>query len=122
METQTYSDAAKRMADTMTLHSVHGGKTGSWMAFTLADGTSDGVLYDTRDACVYHQLHESYCLYVQLVPGGTTAKEAQALLDAYRAIYDAGMRVNGPADHLPVMPIRNEAVAPMLRNLKIGRL
>jgi hypothetical protein len=118
METQVYSDAAKRIADVMTLHSVYGGKTGSWLAFTLADGTTDGVLYDSRSACISHQLHESYCLYIQLVPGGMQPKEAQALLDAYRAIYDAGMRVNSPEDHLPAISVRKEAAASMLRNLK----
>jgi hypothetical protein len=118
MEMLTYSDAAKRIADAMTLHSVHGGKTGSWLAFSLSDGYSDGVLYDSRNAAVDHQLHESLCLYVQLVPGGMQPREAEELLKAYRHIYDAGFRVHGPEDHTPAIPIRNEAVVNMLRNLK----
>ena len=113
----TYSDAAKRCSDLMTLHATFG-HPGKWVAIRLSDGGSDGVLYDTRDAAINHQLHESLCLYAQVMPGGMSPKEADALLTAHRAIYDAGFRVNGPEDHTPAIPIRNEAVANMLRNLK----
>src|SRR5271154_903850 len=113
MNTKTYSDAAKRLSDLMNLHSTFG-NVGKWVAIRLSDGGSDGVLYDNRDAAVSHQLHESLCAYAKVCPGGMQQAEAEEFLSAFRAIYDAGFRVHGPGDHLPTIPVRKEAVAPML--------
>jgi hypothetical protein len=111
-----YSDAAKRLSDLMNLHAVFG-STGKWVAIRLSDGGSDGVTYDTRDDAVSHQFHESLCAYAKVLPGGMQLREAEEFLSAFRAVYDAGMRVHGPEDHVPALPIRKESVASMLRSL-----
>lgn len=99
-----YSDAAKRMADTVTLHSL----TGAWLrwcAIRLSDGGSDGVIYDTRADAVRHQLHETLCAYIRVPPGGMAAREAEAVLAYHRAVYDAGFRLPDPEAFVPLMPL-----------------
>lgn len=68
----------------------------SWMAFKLEDGSSDNVLYDTRQDAVDHQLHETMCVYLCMrqAMGGMSAKDAQLFLNLHRQIYDAGGRMS----------------------------
>lgn len=95
------TDAAKRMSDRLNLMLIAQPweilKT-SWMAFKLADGDSDGVLYDTREDAIKHQLHENLCAYffMRTALGGVTARDCQLFLDVHRQVYDAGGRLTEP--------------------------
>jgi hypothetical protein len=64
----------------------------SWIAVKLADGSTDGVLYDTRQDAVRHQAHEQQCAYLNLGPvmGGMDINAAFAILKFHRDSYDAG--------------------------------
>jgi len=92
------TDAAKRMSDTINStiafkkwdELAHG-----WMAFRLADGSSDGVVYDCRADAVRHQLHETLCAYwcFRQGMGGANPRDCQIFLDVHRHAYDNGARM-----------------------------
>jgi hypothetical protein len=86
----TYSDAARRVSDAITLHLLADGdgNFGKWLAFRLSDGTSDGVVYDDPVAAADHQLHYKQCAYIQIHRGGLSAKGAQVMLTYYRTVFD----------------------------------
>ena len=95
------TDAAKRMHDTINL--MHIARTwdelkNGWMAFKLADGTTDNILYATRADAIKHQLHEQTCLYLCMrkTLGGIPLRDCQLLIDLHRHIYDAGGRLADP--------------------------
>jgi hypothetical protein len=119
-----FSDAARRMCDSINIHVAALGEaaSGQWVAIKLSDGGSDGVLYATRKEAIKHQVHEKQCLYVRIPPFGDmmTAKEAQALLNLNRSLYDAGYRLQDPADPAPINPLVN--VAAPGRGAKLGYL
>jgi hypothetical protein len=106
------TDAAKRMADT-----INGILTFSnpfeirnkWMAFSLAEGHSDGVLYDTRAACIDHQLDERFYAYVCMknLMMGAKALDCQLFLEFHRQAYDSGMRLHEPNAPQMIQPIDN---------------
>ena len=96
------SDAAKRIHDTINV--MHIARTwdelkSGWMAFKLADGTTDNVLYGTREDAIKHQLHEQTCLYLAMrsTLGGVPAVDCQLLIEIHRQVYDAGGRFADPA-------------------------
>jgi len=95
------TDAAKRMSDYINLKIVSQPwevLKNSWMAFRLADGSSDGVLYDTRTDAINHQLHETMCAYfcMRNALGGANARDCQLFLDVHRQVYDAGGHFTEP--------------------------
>jgi hypothetical protein len=82
-----HSDAAKRMADTITLHWVAIGweSARKWMAFRLADGRSDDMLYPSKVDAITHQKGNYYdCMYLCMSPGGMSACEAEVMLKLHR--------------------------------------
>lgn len=87
-----YSDAARRISDTVTLHILADGDGNwrKWIACRLSDGTSDGVVYDDPVAAADAQLHYKQCAYIQLHRGGITPRAAEVMLTYYRKVYDAG--------------------------------
>jgi len=110
------SDAGKRAADIVTMHAI-AGSAGKWAALRLADGGSDGVLYDTRSDAISHQLWEEYCAYVMIPPGGMTAREGTEWLNFNRSLYDAGWHLADP-DHAVINPVRQEDANRKMRQLK----
>lgn len=100
MNDKQLEDAAKRVSDTYALHKSADplGSIGKWFAVAMSDGTSDGVLYDTRQECVAHQHHnEMYYAYLQVTPGSLrTVRECKMWLVATRKMYDAGFRMTDP--------------------------
>jgi hypothetical protein len=74
------TDAAKRMADRLNLMD------------------SDGVLYDTRQDAIDHQLHENLCAYffMRTALGGVNLRDCQLFLNIHRQVYDAGGRFSEP--------------------------
>lgn len=107
MNSKQYSDAARRMADAVSLHIVADPANAmKWIAVRLADGTADPVVYDTRcDAVSHHWWDEKYWAFVQLHPGGMQYREAEVFLAYHRALYDAGFRLPDPDFAMPMMPL-----------------
>ena len=102
--TVTYSDAAKRCSDIVTMH-IAAGQAGRWCAIRLSDGGSDGVVYDTRSDAIRHQLHETLCAYVQIPRDSMPPEHAERFLAFHRKCYDAGFRLSDPDDRRePIMP------------------
>lgn len=97
----TVEDSGKRMADTVNLIIASNSWdtiVNSWIAISLANGGSDGVLYPTRESAVNHQSDPRYWFYLSLrnAQGGIKAIDAQLLINSQRSIYDAGGRMTEP--------------------------
>lgn len=62
----------------------------SWIAVRLSDGSTDGVLYDSRRDAVRHQPYEKQCAYLSLraAPGGMDIQGAYAILKIHRDAYN----------------------------------
>jgi hypothetical protein len=95
-----HSSAAQRASDAVNLHVSALGFDAcrKWVAVRLADGRSDGTLYDTKRDAVRHQSDEQLCAYVCVPPGGMTVCQAESVLAFHRRAYDAGFRLIDP-DH-----------------------
>jgi hypothetical protein len=96
-----HSDAAKRVSDTYRLHKTALGydAIGQWFAAALADGSSNGVLYETKRDAVRCQHHnEQWYAFIQLGPWDMDVCEAESFIGTVRALYDAGLRLPDP-DH-----------------------
>jgi hypothetical protein len=98
-------DSGKRAADHINLHLTCRGwdeLQNKWMAFKIEDGSTDDVLYDSKQAATRHQPFEQQCYYVSFrnLPGGANAKEMAIMLQFAEDAYDAGMRFVDPdAEH-----------------------
>ena len=120
------TDAAKRARDIInsyTAYVPYEQRVRSWVALRLADGGSDGVLYDSKREAVRHQPDEFLCAYFSYrgAPNGfASVKDAAIWLEYHRQAYDAGFRTPDPdaASGGPdlIMPTPNEQVA-----LQLGR-
>lgn len=76
-----HSDAAKRISDWYNLHKAAGGRIGQVFAVTLAGGTSNGDLYDTRAAAVLHAGHDEHWLaFIKLGPASMSVCQAASVL------------------------------------------
>lgn len=96
-----HEDAVKRLADHYNLHRVASGidSVGKWIAVALADGASDGVLYNGKQEAVRHQHHnERYYTFIKIVPSTMTLCEANVMMVTARKLYEKGMRMADP-DH-----------------------
>ena len=101
MTNRTFSDAAKRVVDTYSLHQLALGSDsyGKWFWVNLGDGTSDNELYDSKRDAVRHSRHsEMYNAYVQIIPHTMTLPEAEGFLSAQRKARRAGLTQADP-DH-----------------------
>jgi hypothetical protein len=107
---ESLADIGRRVSETIGLH-IAAGSVGRWAAFRLADGTSDGIPYDTRADAIRHQLHESLCCYVKIPPDGMPAYDALRFVLINRAVYAAGFRLTDPDDDRePILPMTNEEI------------
>jgi hypothetical protein len=105
------TDAARRMSEAVGLAAVfhpeevmHSG----WMAFALADGQTDHVIYSSKTAAISHMSNEFLFAYLNLRKciAGMPVKDAQLWLDLHRNIYDNGGRMTNPRDM--IMPIARD--------------
>lgn len=90
-----HSDAAKRVSDWYNLHRVAQGidAVGKWLAFALQDGTSDGILYDTKlDAIRHQRLFEYYYFFCMVQPCSMSVCEAESVLYTQRILYKLSNR------------------------------
>jgi len=75
-----HSDAAKRLADWYNLHRAAGTRRGV-IAVALADGSSDGVLYEDRAAAVCHQHHnERWYAFIRIAAPSMSICEAESVM------------------------------------------
>lgn len=96
-----HTDAAKRVADTWNLHRIGDSNAAvrKWFAARMDDGTSDHVLYDSKQDAVRHQHHdEQFYAYLRIMPFTLTPCESEVYLVGARKLYDAGMRMADPDD------------------------
>lgn len=90
------TDAARRAYDAVQVHVFGAGwdeRIRSWVALKLQDGSSDGVLYDSRGAAVRHvsdQRFYAFFSYRNAPNGFSSLKDAQLYLDYHRMAYDQG--------------------------------
>lgn len=94
-------DAAKRASDIVNkavLGNAFDMVSHKWIAIRLADGGSDGVLYDTRRDAVRRQSDEFQCAYVALrnLRQGAQPEQMARFLQFSRDAYDAGFRLTDP--------------------------
>ena len=100
-EYKEFIDAGKRASDIIngliTAHPWDDIKD-KFVAIRIGDGSSDGVIYDTKADAVRHQSHEQQCAYVGFrnLVGGATPKEMAIYLKFNRDAYKAGMRLIDP--------------------------
>ena len=99
------TDAAKRISDAIrlavTFHVWEEIRDG-WMAFSLADGTTDHTVYPSKQDAINHMIDEFRYCYVHLraCPTGMPEKDAQLWLELHREAYDAGLRLTDPKQML----------------------
>jgi hypothetical protein len=103
------SDAAKRMADI-----INGIVTftplwelrNKWLAIRLQDGGYDGVVYDSREEAIRHQIDERFCVYVcmRTMMQGAKPIDCEIFLEVHRQAYDEGMRLHEPEAPQIIMP------------------
>ena len=104
-----HSDAAKRISDAINLHIAAIGwqAAGKVMAFGLADGGSDGVLYDTYEAAVRHQHgNEQRFFYLRVAAAGMPVCHAEAVFSTWRKMAGAGFRTD--AGRVPIPRLTRE--------------
>lgn len=105
------TDAAKRASDQvnafLTFTPFDELKNG-WMAFALADGANDGVVYPSREDAIRHQSNASLYGYVSFraLMGGANPKDMQLWLDVQRDAYDAGLNFHEPEAPQLILPVQ----------------
>ena len=69
------------------------GSVGKVFAVALADGSSDGTLYDTMADCIRHQRHNAkWYAYLRVGREGMTVCNAASLLKVHRDADEAGIK------------------------------
>ncbi|SRR5260221_2489235 len=118
-------DSAKRSYDIVRSYATFVDKDelrGKWVALRLADGSSDGTLYDSKRDAVRHQLDEQICAYFSYrnsINGFQNVKDAAVWLEFHRMAYDSGFRLIDPDDASGgkdvIMPITMEQLMAQIR-------
>jgi hypothetical protein len=95
---RSHSDAARRASDAVNLHysALGTGAIGKWVSVRLADGSSDGALYDRKVDAVRHQPDEKLCAYICISPAAMNVCRAESFLKMSRMAYEAGFRIADP--------------------------
>lgn len=116
-------DAGKRAADIINSYYSYvewDDLKHKFVAISLADGSSDGTLYDSKKDAVRHQSFEQQYAYVgfrNLGPSGASPRDLSVYLQVCRKAYNAGMRLVDPEDQyggfdVAVSSARFDATAP----------
>lgn len=119
--TETYSDAARRIADEMNLHAV--AKSEGWAVFHLSDGRPfDHTPYRRRvEAVKATGWDRDRFLYLEIQPDGMPLKEADAVLRFARMLHDSGFRIPSPEFEFdPTMPLLRRDRLATIRHLATG--
>lgn len=105
------NDVGKRAADHINIHLfAHDWSQirDKWLAISLADGSSDGHIYENASEAARHQRFEQQCWYVcfrGIGPAGAAIREASICIQFWRDAYQAGVRFVDPDDRvrMPLM-------------------
>lgn len=103
------TDAARRICDAMNMAIVSHPTAecaNSFMAFRLDDGTTDNILYPSKQAAMDHVSNEfHYCyFFLRGALGGANPRDCQLWLEFQRHAYDSGHRLAQPTTSL-IMPL-----------------
>jgi hypothetical protein len=116
------TDAGKRMSEivgNVVTHHEWDELVASWMAFSLEDGSSDGVLYPTRRDAILHQRRPEFAFYLRMreCRAGLSPRDATILLSVFRIQRDRGRYHPDPDSDLDmVMPLtREHLIQPIAR-------
>jgi hypothetical protein len=119
---QELIDAANRMRDAHDLHVVAGALGArerhlQWLAIRLADGRSDGTVYETRRDAVRHtQNKERGWAYIKISADSMGERQAIIVLQMFRRAFSRGVIF---AEEEVIVPQMSELMAPFLpRTLK----
>jgi len=125
--TLRHSDAAKRASAEYNTHYVCGGNPaiGRWIAISLADGSTDHQLYDTKREAVRHQHHnEKNFAFVQIQPQSMPVCDAEAMLSIHRKMAEAGVtlidRDSPTGGKEPIRRLAREDMKNQLRSIRNG--
>lgn len=117
------SDAAKRISEAMTLHTL-AGSAGKWASFRMSDGreVQAHTAYDSHyDALRHARWDRDTTVYLEITPDGIPPHEAQGLLQYARALHDAGFRIPAPEfSYDPTMPLLRADRVRTIRHLASG--
>lgn len=117
------SDAAKRISEAMTLHTL-AGSAGKWASFRMSDGreVQAGTAYDSHyDAMRHARWDRDTTVYLEITPDGVPEHEAEGLLRYARNLYAAGFRIPSPEfSYDPTMPLLKSDQARTIRHLASG--
>lgn len=78
-----------------------------WMAFALADGSTDGTVYPSKAEAIRHQSNEFLFCYFSFrrCMGGANPKDCQLFLEYNRHAYDQGFRLADPESPEFILPL-----------------
>jgi len=120
-------DAAKRcweQVKNVAHHTTWDERVNAFLAIKLADGSTDGTLYETKQAAVRHVPDERWYAFFafRTAPNGfASPKEAAVFLAYHRMVYDQGGRLPDPDDRTGgpdmIMPDREEQLFDQLARL-----
>lgn len=118
-----HSDAAKRFSDAYNLHRAAGTSRG-WIAVALADGSSDGEVYETREEAVrWQRHHEQWFFFATLDQASMSICAAESLL-RYKRVMNKIEAADRDAPHggLEVIPrLAIEDVEAQIRAVRTGQ-
>ena len=119
-----WPDEVKRVKDEMDMHAEL--KQRGWVVFALIDGKPlDHAVYPTwNDAVKAAKWDRDRYMFLEVQPDGMTYKEAHAVLDFARKLYDGGYRIPNPewdAHMASTMPLQKHDRKRMLRQLTSGK-
>lgn len=102
------SDAAKAIANSMTLHTI-AGQAGQWASFRMSDGREvqpHTAYVSHADAMRHAGWDRDTTVYLEITPDGIPATEAEGLLRYARGLYAMGWRIPAPDfNYDPTMPL-----------------
>lgn len=121
------NDSGQRMSDTVNnvrMSADWDDIKNGWMAFKLADGTTDGVSYDSRDDAIwYHRNKADKYFYLSLrqCMHGMTPREATQVLAMMRVQSERGRYNPQIGDRQEsILPITTEDYQAELVSTKLG--
>ena len=124
LERDKWPDEIRRIKDEMDMHAAL--KQRGWVVIALADGSPlDHAAYPTwNDAVKAAKWNRDNYMFLEIQPDGMTYREAHAVLDYARKLYDGGYRIPNPewdAHMASTMPIQKHDRKIMLRQLISGK-
>lgn len=104
------TDAGKRMSEAIGLANVFHAwdeRVHSWMAFSLANGETDHVLYPSKtEAAKHRSMPERYAyVFLRSMQGGMSPRDAELYLDFYRDAADKNMQMADPFAPQLIQPL-----------------